>query len=115
MGSMFAVLATFIATSETEVTSYINAPSSRLMIFVDLKSFKCILIIIVFSFNGNINDYLISYYFLATALTGTLFFYTSGLEINPKDYYPTEETVETGLMNNDNLKLYFDKILKTGH
>ena len=77
--SIIAVLATFISTSETEVLSQIKSPSSTLMIFVSLKSIKCILIIVVLSFNGNVNDYLILFYFLVTAATGTIFFKNSGL------------------------------------
>ena len=84
------------------------------MIFVYLKSIKCILIIVVLSFNGNVNDYLISFYFLVTALTGTIFFSNSGLEIPEKSYYK-KEPVETTELNDENLTQYLNKILKTGH
>ena len=57
---------------------------------VILKVGKAIMIIIVFSCNGNLNDYFVSFFFLSTSLCGLLYLQGCGYRL-PEELGPEDE------------------------
>jgi hypothetical protein len=115
--SILAIFATFLTTSETEVMKEIKTSSSKLMIFVLLKTLKCILCIMVFTINNSINDYFIGYYFWVTTLVGYHYFKDSGFIIEDKPYYrgKKQTPIDINYLNKVNLSTYLNDILEVAH
>ena len=75
---ILAIFATFVATAETEVESQIQEPGSILSVSIVFKVVNAMLVIVVFTLNGNINDYFVLFFFMSSCILGRDFFYYAG-------------------------------------
>jgi hypothetical protein len=110
---ILSIFATFVSTAETEVKQQIKESGSFLAISTAFKIIKCILTIMVFSYNGNINDYFIGMYFFFSSYVGAEFFKRSGKTIPARPYRKLvgDGSIEVDRLDNENLKKYFDRLM----
>ena len=110
---VISILGTFIATSESEIESMVTNPGSRVQISTIFKVFKCGLIIMTFTFNGNINDYFVSTFFIYSGLIGRMYFRNAGFKSIEVEFSQTDIDFEISPdhMDNKNLSHYFDTIM----
>jgi len=69
---------------------------------------KAVMIIIVFSCNGNLNDYFVSFFFLSTSLCGLIYLHKCGYRL-PEDLGPEEEDDPVKVLRN---KIVSDLVFK---
>ena len=68
----------------------------------------------VFTFNGNVHDFLVGFFFLFSSWLGQDFFGHAGLQIQKKDFHfhQNQETeIDENSLDNQNLALYFDRVM----
>lgn len=116
MSLVIAIMSTFVATSETEIEEQIKEPGSIVQIATVFKILKTSLTIMVFTYNGNVNDYFVGLFFFYTGYIGMCFFDKAGLKMPQKDYYQDEEDeleveITPDNLDNDNLAIYFDRVM----
>ena len=70
---MLSILTIFIAGTGAQVKEKIKEPSRLISVSVIFKSMKAIMIIVVFSCNGNLNDYFVAFFFVSTSLCGLIY------------------------------------------
>ena len=106
-------MATFIATSEGEIVSMIKNPGTLVQVFTIFKVFKATLIIMTFTFNGNVNDYFVSLFFWYSGMIGKFYFERVGLRSVEVNFSQTDLSFEINPdhMDNKNLSHYLDTVM----
>jgi len=69
----------------------------------------------VFTYNGDVNDYFIGIFFYSTALLGKNYFKNTGMSIPEKAFFKDEKgdlPIECDKLDNENLERYFDRLMK---
>ena len=87
---ILSILTIFVAGTESQANEKIQEPSSFIFVSVILKCIKAVLVILVFSCNGNMNDYFVSFFFVATSLCGLVYVRGCGYRL-PEELKPEEE------------------------
>jgi hypothetical protein len=87
---ILSILTIFVAGTESQAKEKIKDPSSYVFAAVILKCLKAVMIIVVFSCNGNLNDYFVSFFFLSTSLCGYIYLDGCGYRL-PEELGPEEE------------------------
>ena len=82
-----AIMSTFVSTSESEIEERINEPGSILQIATVFKIMKCCLTIMVFTYNGNVNDYFVGLFFFYTGHIGINYYLHAGLYMPHKAFH----------------------------
>ena len=67
---ILAIMTLFVASVETMIDNKIKEPSTYLMSSLFFKILKAIMTIIVFSVNGNTNDFFVAWFFLSISING---------------------------------------------
>jgi len=87
---ILSILTIFIAGIGGQVKEKIKEPSRLISASVIFKCLKAVMIIVVFTCNGNMNDYFVAFFFVATSMCGLIYLRSSGYEL-PEDLSPEEE------------------------
>ena len=84
---ILSVMTIFVASSESQLTTKIENPSSLVLAGLIFKSIKAVMTIIIFTMNGTINDYFVSVFFFSTSLCGLVYLQKCGYNypLKPKD------------------------------
>ena len=78
---LLATIIIFIASTESQLRDRIKSPSTYLMASVIFKILKAITTIMVFSLNGNNNDYFVAFFFFSTSLNGIIYLKICGYQM----------------------------------
>ena len=101
---IISIFATFVATAETEVEQQIKEAGSILAISTFFKIMNACLTIMVFTYNGNVNDYFVGLFFLYSCFLGRQFFDSTGMVIIETVKIEDLDTpIETDSLDNKNL------------
>ena len=92
---LLAILTLFVASIETMIDSKIKMGSTYLMSSLFFKILKASMTIIVFSVNGNTNDFFVAWFFLAVSINGIIYLRMSGyrrqLETSDKQLFEIKD------------------------
>ena len=106
-------MSTFVATGESEIETMIKNPGSLVQVSTVFKVFKVSLIIMTFSFNGNVNDYFVGCFFWYTGLIGKIYFSNVGLRQAHFNFeqHTKDQEITPDHLDNQNLSHYLDQIM----
>ena len=108
-----AIFSTFVTMSESEIKNQITDPGAIVTVSVAFKILNACLSIMVFTYNGNVNDYFIGLFFVFTCSLGKNYVKQSGFRISGHSFLTgrPECDIDFTNLNNQQLCEYFDHLV----
>jgi hypothetical protein len=108
-----AIFSTFVATAQTEVQLQINESGSIIALSIIFKVLQAMLVIVIFIFNADFNDYFIVLFFFFSINIGLNYFKESSYRlvgVSFLKYEMSSQPLDVTAIDNEEIEIYFDRL-----